>query len=385
LEVLEVQLLNLEEDMLVGVPKEIKNNEFRVGLTPPSVHELVARGHRVIVQTGAGAGIGLTDEQYTAAGATIVPSAQEIFAQAEMVVKVKEPQPQECALLRPGQILYTYLHLAPDPEQTAALVKSGAVCIAYETITGPGGGLPLLAPMSEVAGRMAIQAGASHLEKSKGGAGILLGGVPGVAAGHIVIIGAGVVGTNALQMAVGIGARVTVLDKNVDRLRQLDLIYGNQITTLYSNAHAIEEAVLSADLVIGGVLVPGAAAPKLVTRAMVSRMKKGSVVVDVAIDQGGCFETSHPTTHADPTFVVDGVVHYCVANMPGAVARTSTFALNNATIGHAVALATKGWRQALRDDPHLKNGLNVCEGKVTYAAVAQDLGYDYVPADTLLA
>jgi alanine dehydrogenase len=375
----------MEADMLVGVPKEIKNNEFRVGLTPPSVHELVARGHRVIVQAGAGAGIGLTDEQYTAAGATIVPSEQDIFAQAEMVVKVKEPQPQECAMLCPGQILYTYLHLAPDPEQTAALVKSGAVCIAYETITGPGGGLPLLAPMSEVAGRMSIQAGASHLEKSKGGAGILLGGVPGVAAGHIVIIGAGVVGTNALQMAVGIGARVTVLDKNVDRLRQLDLIYGNRITTLYSNAHAIEEAVLSADLVIGGVLVPGAAAPKLVTRAMVARMKKGSVVVDVAIDQGGCFETSHPTTHADPTFVVDGVVHYCVANMPGAVARTSTFALNNATIVHAVALANKGWRQALRDDPHLKNGLNVCEGKVTYAAVAKDLGYDYVPADTLLA
>ena len=371
--------------MLIGVPKEIKNNEFRVGLTPPSVHELVARGHRVIVQTGAGAGIGLTDEQYAAAGATIVPSAQEIFAQADMVVKVKEPQPQECAMLRPGQILYTYLHLAPDPEQTAALVKSGAVCIAYETITGPGGGLPLLAPMSEVAGRMSIQAGASHLEKSKGGAGILLGGVPGVAAGHIVIIGAGVVGTNALQMAVGIGARVTVLDKNVDRLRQLDLVYGNRISTLYSNAHAIEEAVLSADLVIGGVLVPGAAAPKLVTRDMVSKMKKGAVVVDVAIDQGGCFETSHPTTHADPTFVVDGVVHYCVANMPGAVARTSTFALNNATIAHAVALANKGWRQALRDDVHLKNGLNVCEGKVTYAAVAKDLGYDYVPADSLLA
>ncbi|KQY00062.1 alanine dehydrogenase [Massilia sp. Root133] len=371
--------------MLIGVPKEIKNNEFRVGLTPPSVHELVARGHRVIVQTGAGAGIGLTDEQYTAAGATLVPSAQEIFAQADMVVKVKEPQPQECAMLRPGQILYTYLHLAPDPEQTAALVKSGAVCIAYETITGPGGGLPLLAPMSEVAGRMSIQAGASHLEKSKGGAGILLGGVPGVAAGHIVIIGAGVVGTNALQMAVGIGARVTVLDKNVDRLRQLDLVYGNRISTLYSNAHAIEEAVLSADLVIGGVLVPGAAAPKLVTRDMVSKMKKGAVIVDVAIDQGGCFATSHPTTHADPTFVVDGVVHYCVANMPGAVARTSTFALNNATIAHAVALANKGWRQALRDDVHLKNGLNVCEGKVTYAAVAKDLGYDYVPADSLLA
>jgi alanine dehydrogenase len=375
----------MEEDMIVGVPKEIKNHEYRVGLTPPSVHELVGRGHQVLVQTGAGAEIGLSDEQYTAAGASIVASAKEIFERADMIVKVKEPQPQECAMLRAGQILYTYLHLAPDPEQTAALVKSGAICIAYETITGPGGGLPLLAPMSEVAGRMSIQAGASHLEKSKGGMGLLLGGVPGVAPGHVVIIGAGVVGTNALQMAVGTGARVSVLDKNVDRLRQLDLIYGNRISTLYSNAHAIEEAVLSADLVIGGVLVPGAAAPKLVTRAMVSRMKKGAVVVDVAIDQGGCFETSHATTHADPTFVVDGVVHYCVANMPGAVARTSTFALNNATIGHAVALATKGWRQALRDDAHLKNGLNVCQGKVTYAAVAKDLGYDYVPADTLLA
>jgi alanine dehydrogenase len=379
------ELFNLEEDMLVGVPKEIKNHEYRVGLTPPSVHELVARGHQVLVQTGAGAEIGLSDEQYKAAGASIAASAQAIFERADMIVKVKEPQPQECAMLREGQILYTYLHLAPDPEQTAALVKSGAICIAYETITGPGGGLPLLAPMSEVAGRMSIQAGASHLEKSKGGMGLLLGGVPGVAPGHVVIIGAGVVGTNALQMAVGTGARVTVLDKSVDRLRQLDLVYGNRISTMYSNAHAIEEAVLSADLVIGGVLVPGAAAPKLVTRDMVSRMKKGAVVVDVAIDQGGCFETSHATTHADPTFVVDGVVHYCVANMPGAVARTSTFALNNATIGHAVALATKGWRQALRDDPHLKNGLNVCQGKVTYAAVAKDLGYDYVPADTLLA
>ena len=370
--------------MLVGVPKEIKNQESRVGLTPASVKELVLRGHQVLVQKNAGAAIGLSDAMYEASGASIVEDAAEIFARADMIVKVKEPQPQECAMLRPGQILYTYLHLAPDPEQTAALVKSGAVCIAYETITGPGGGLPLLAPMSEVAGRMSIQAGACHLEKSKGGAGILLGGVPGVAAGHIVIIGAGVVGTNALQMAVGIGARVTVLDKNVDRLRQLDLIYGNRITTLYSNAHAIEEAVLSADLVIGGVLVPGAAAPKLVTKAMVARMKKGAVVVDVAIDQGGCFETSHPTTHADPTFVVDGVVHYCVANMPGAVARTSTFALNNATIGHAVALANKGWRKALRDDPYLRNGLNVCEGKVTYAAVAKDLGYDYVRADGLL-
>lgn len=370
--------------MLVGVPKEIKNNEYRVGLTPPSVHELVSHGHKVMVQQNAGAEIGLTDDQYKAAGASIVSTAKEIFDKAEMIVKVKEPQPTECAMLRPGQILYTYLHLAPDPEQTAALVKSGAICIAYETITGPGGGLPLLAPMSEVAGRMSIQAGAGHLEKSKGGMGLLLGGVPGVAAGHVVIIGAGVVGTNALQMAVGTGARVTVLDKNIDRLRQLDLIFGNRISTLYSNAHAIEEAVLSADLVIGGVLVPGAAAPKLVTRSMISRMKKGAVVVDVAIDQGGCFETSHPTTHAEPTFVVDGVIHYCVANMPGAVARTSTFALNNATIGHAVALADKGWRQALKDDPNLRNGLNVCQGKITYAAVAKDLGYDYVPAESML-
>jgi alanine dehydrogenase len=370
--------------MLVGVPKEIKNHEYRVGLTPPSVRELVTHGHKVMVQRNAGAEIGLSDDQYLAAGATIVETAKEIFDRAEMIVKVKEPQPVECAMLREGQILYTYLHLAPDPEQTAALVKSGAICIAYETITGPGGGLPLLAPMSEVAGRMSIQAGASHLEKSKGGMGLLLGGVPGAAAGHIVIIGAGVVGANAMQMAVGTGARVTVLDKNVDRLRQLDLIYGNRISTLFSNSHSIEEAVLSADLVIGGVLVPGAAAPKLVTRDMVSRMKKGAVVVDVAIDQGGCFETSHATTHAEPTFVVDGVVHYCVANMPGAVARTSTFALNNATIGHAVALADKGWRKALADDQHLRNGLNVCQGKVTYAAVAKDLGYDYVPAETML-
>ncbi|MCA1247615.1 alanine dehydrogenase [Massilia sp. MS-15] len=370
--------------MLVGVPKEIKNHEYRVGLTPASVRELTARGVEVIVQQGAGEQIGLSDGQYVAAGAAIVATAQEVFARADMIVKVKEPQPAECAMLREGQLLYTYLHLAPDPEQTAALVKSGAVCIAYETITGPGGGLPLLAPMSEVAGRMAIQAGAAHLEKSKGGMGLLLGGVPGVAAGHVVIIGAGVVGSNALQMAVGAGARVTVLDKNIDRLRQLDLVFGNRIATQYSNAQAIEEAVVSSDLVIGGVLVPGAAAPKLVTRDMIARMKKGAVVVDVAIDQGGCFETSHATTHADPTFVVDGVIHYCVANMPGAVARTSTFALNNATIGHAVALATKGWRRALADDPHLRNGLNVCLGKLTHEAVARDLHYDYVPAESLL-
>ena len=370
--------------MLIGLPKEIKNHEYRVGLTPASVRELTAHGHQVLVQTGAGAAIGLSDEQYLAAGATLAPDAQLVFAKAEMIVKVKEPQPQECAMLRPGQILYTYLHLAPDPEQTAALVKSGAICIAYETITGPGGGLPLLAPMSEVAGRMAVQAGAAHLEKSKGGMGILLGGVPGVPAAHVVIIGAGVVGTHALQMAVGVGARVTVLDKSVDRLRQLDLVFGNRISTVYSNAQSVEDAVLDADLVVGGVLIPGAAAPKLVTRSMISRMKKGAVVVDVAIDQGGCFETSHATTHAEPTYVVDGVVHYCVANMPGAVARTSTFALNNATIGHAVALADKGWKQALKDNPHLKNGLNVANGHVTYEAVAHDLGYAYVDADTLL-
>jgi len=370
--------------MLVGVPTEIKNNEYRVGLTPASVHELVAQGHQVLVQQGAGSEIGLPDAQYVAAGASIVASAQEVFAQAAMIVKVKEPQAAECAMLREDQILFTYLHLAPDPDQTAALVRSRAICIAYETVTGPGGGLPLLAPMSEVAGRMSIQAGAAHLEKSRGGMGLLLGGVPGVAAGHVVIIGAGVVGANALQMAVGTGARVTVLDKNLDRLRQLDLVYGNRIATLHSNAQALEEAVLSADLVIGGVLVPGAAAPKLVTRSMVSRMKKGAVIVDVAIDQGGCFETSHATTHADPTFVVDGVVHYCVANMPGAVARTSTFALNNATIGHVLALAGEGWRRALGDDPHLRHGLNVCQGKVTFEAVAQALGYDYMPAESLL-
>ena len=370
--------------MRIGLPKEIKNHEYRVGLTPASVRELTSRGHRVLVQTGAGAEIGLTDEQYHAAGAKLVADVGEVFAQADMIVKVKEPQPQECAMLRPGQILYTYLHLAPDPEQTAALIKSGAVCIAYETITGPGGGLPLLAPMSEVAGRMAVQAGAAHLEKSKGGMGILLGGVPGVPAAHVVIIGAGVVGTHALQMAVGLGARVTVLDKSVDRLRQLDLIFGNRINTVYSNAQSVEDAVLDAELVIGGVLIPGAAAPKLVTRGMISRMKKGAVVVDVAIDQGGCFETSHATTHDAPTYVVDGVVHYCVANMPGAVARTSTFALNNATIGHAVALADKGWQQALKDNLHLRDGLNVANGHVTYEAVAQALGYNFVNADTLL-
>jgi alanine dehydrogenase len=371
--------------MKIGVPKEIKNHEYRVGLTPASVREFVAHGHSVAVQAGAGAAIGLDDAQYRAAGATLVDAAADVFGAADMIVKVKEPQPAECALLRPGQLLYTYLHLAPDPEQTAALMKSGAVCVAYETITGANGGLPLLAPMSEVAGRMAIQAGAAHLEKSKGGMGVLLGGVPGVAPGHVTILGAGVVGTHALQVAVGLGARVTVLDRNVDRLRQLDLVFGNRITTLYSNAQAVEEQVLAADLVIGGVLIPGAAAPKLVTRQMISRMKKGAVVVDVAIDQGGCFETSHPTTHAEPTFVVDGVVHYCVANMPGAVARTSTFALNNATAGPGLALADKGWQAAMRADPHLKAGLNVAHGQVACEAVARALGLAWTPADALLS
>jgi len=370
--------------MKIGVPKEIKNHEYRVGLTPASVREFVAHGHEVRVQAGAGAAIGLEDAQYAAAGAGLVDSAAELFRHADMIIKVKEPQPAECAMLREGQILYTYLHLAPDPEQTAALVKSGAICVAYETITGPGGGLPLLAPMSEVAGRMAIQAGAAHLEKSKGGRGVLLGGVPGVAPGHVVILGGGVVGTHALQMAVGLGARVTVLDKNVDRLRQLDLVFGNRISTLYSSSASVEEAVLDADLVIGGVLIPGAAAPKLVTRDMVGRMKKGAVVVDVAIDQGGCFATSHATTHAEPTFVVDGVVHYCVANMPGGVARTSTFALNNATLAHGLALADKGWQRALKDDLHLRRGLNVARGQVTYEAVARDLGYAYVDAAAVL-
>ena len=370
--------------MRIGVPKEIKNHEYRVGLTPASVRELCAHGHTVLVQTGAGAAIGLSDEDYRAAGAMLVQDAAAVFAQAEMIVKVKEPQASELALLRPGQILYTYLHLAPDPVLTAALLKTGAVCIAYETVTGPGNTLPLLAPMSEVAGRMAVQVGAHHLEKSQGGMGVLLGGVPGVPAAHVVVLGAGTVGANAVQIAVGMGARVTVLNRGVEKLHALDTLYGNRIQTLLASAHNVEQCVLEADLVIGSALVAGAAAPKLVSRKLVSRMKKGAVIVDVAIDQGGCFETSRPTTHADPTFVVDGVVHYCVANMPGNVARTSTFALNNATLPHALALADKGWQQALRDDAHLRNGLNVAQGHVTHAAVAQALGLPCVPTQQLL-
>ncbi|MFZ2739662.1 MAG: alanine dehydrogenase [Burkholderiaceae bacterium] len=370
--------------MKIGVPKEIKNHEYRVGLTPASVRELVTHGHSVVVQSGAGWAIGLHDPDYQAAGATLVNAAETVFAQSEMIVKVKEPQPQELPLLRVGQILYTYLHLAPALELTAALVQSGAICIAYETITGPGGGLPLLTPMSEVAGRMAVQVGAAHLEISNGGMGVLLGGVPGVPASHVVILGAGVAGSNALQIAVGMGARVTVIDRNLERLRQLEQHYGNRISTLAASAQNIEQAVLDAELVIGSALVPGAAAPKLVTRAMVARMKKGAVMVDVAIDQGGCFETSHPTTHANPTFIVDGVLHYCVANIPGNVARTSTFALNNATLKHAIALADKGWQQAMRDDPHLKMGLNVALGQVCCEPVALKLGYPYVSADQVI-
>ncbi|SFC19982.1 L-alanine dehydrogenase [Polaromonas sp. OV174] len=370
--------------MLIGVPKEIKNHEYRVGLTPSSVRELTAAGHRVIVERNAGAGIGASDTEYEVAGAGIVQGADEVFARADMIVKVKEPQAQERAQLRPGQLLFTYLHLAPDPQQCKDLMGSGAVCIAYETVTQAGGGLPLLAPMSEVAGRMAIQAAAHSLERVHGGRGILLGGVPGVAPAKIVILGAGVVGSNAAQMAVGTGAQVVVIDRSLDALRRMDRLLGARVTTLFSNRDNIEEQVLSADAVIGGVLIPGAAAPKLVTRAMLTRMKPGAVVVDVAIDQGGCFETSHATTHADPTYVVDGVVHYCVANMPGGVPRTSTYALNNATLPYVLALANKGWQQALKDDVHLRMGLNVAHGKVTCREVANELHLGYHDPLTLL-
>jgi len=365
--------------MLIGVPKEIKNHEYRVGLTPSSVRDIAAHGHQVIVERNAGAGIGVTDADYQAAGAAIVDTAEEVFARAEMIVKVKEPQAAERARLRPGQILFTYLHLAPDPAQTEELVASDAVCIAYETVTNAQGGLPLLAPMSEVAGRMSIQCGARCLEKSAGGRGMLLGGVPGVEAAKVTILGGGVVGSNAAIMAAGMGARVVVIDRSLDTLRNLVRQFGTRIETVYSTRDAVERHVLDADVVVGGVLIPGAAAPKLVTREMIGRMKPGAVVVDVAIDQGGCFATSKPTTHAEPTYVVDGVVHYCVANMPGGVPRTSTFALNNATLPYVLALADKGYRHALRDDPHLANGLNVHRGKVTYAAVAEALGYQYTP------
>jgi alanine dehydrogenase len=370
--------------MLIGVPKEIKNHEYRVGLIPASVRELVHHGHTVLVETKAGSGIGFDDAAYHAAGATIATSAAEVFAKADMIVKVKEPQPVECKMLRKGQLLYTYLHLAPDPEQTEGLIKSGCTAIAYETVTSARGGLPLLAPMSEVAGRMSVQVGAHYLEKAQGGAGILLGGVPGVKAANVVVIGGGISGTHAVRMALGMEAIVTVIDKNLDRLRELDEVFGSSLNTIYSTVDAIEQYVINADLVIGAVLVPGAAAPKLVTRKMIQQMRPGSVVVDIAIDQGGCFETSHATTHADPVYVVDNVTHYCVANMPGAVARTSTIALNNATLPFAVALANKGAKKALADDPHLLNGLNIHDGQVTYKAVADALKLKYVTAQQAL-
>jgi len=371
--------------MLIGVPKEIKNNEYRVGLVPGSVRELVANGHQVIVERGAGIGIGFNDAAFEQAGAQLIDSAKEVFERADMIIKVKEPQPEECHMLREDQVLFTYLHLAPDPEQARLLQKSGCVAIAYETVTNKNGGLPLLAPMSEVAGRMSIQAGATSLEIANGGSGILLGGVPGVLAANVVVLGGGVVGTNAVRMAMGMGARVVVIDRSIERLYHLDLQFGSKINTIYSTTDAVEKHVLEADLVIGAVLVPGGSAPKLVRKDMLSRMRSGSVMVDVSIDQGGCFETSRPTTHQHPTYKLDGVVHYCVTNMPGAVPRTSTFALNNATLPFVLTLANLGYREAMRRDPHLLNGLNVCRGKLTHRAVATALGQEYESAEKMIA
>lgn len=366
--------------MRIGSPKEIKVHEYRVGLVPASVADLVGAGHEVLMETGAGAGIGVGDEDYERAGAAIAADAGEVFENAELVVKVKEPQPQEIAMLRDGQTLFTYLHLAPDPDQARGLMASGATAIAYETVTDPSGGLPLLAPMSEVAGRMAAQVGAHYLEKAQGGAGILLGGVPGVAPGRVAVLGAGAVGREAARMAIGLGADVTVLNRGVDKLAALNLVFGAELKTLQSNAAVIEETVAASDLVIGAVLVPGGAAPKLVSRDLVARMRPGSVMVDVAIDQGGCFETSRPTTHADPVYLEEGVIHYCVTNMPGAVPRTSAFALNNATLPFVRAMADKGVMAALGGDPHLLAGLNVCRGKITHASVAGSLGFPLKPA-----
>lgn len=371
--------------MLVGVPKEIKNHEYRIGLTPAGVRELCSKGHQVLLQSSGGEGVGFTDAMYKTAGAEICESAAEIFAKSDMIVKVKEPQPEECKMLRPDQLLFTYLHLAPDPKQTELLVESKATCIAYETVTDANGGLPLLAPMSEVAGRMSVQEAAVCLEKSKGGRGVLLGGVPGVEPANVVIIGGGVVGLHAARMAVGLGANVTILDRSLARLKQIDEMFDGRIHTLFSTTDAIEAQLKTADAVIGAVLVPGAAAPKLITRDMLKLMKQGSVLVDVAIDQGGCFETSMATTHEEPTYVVDGIIHYCVANMPGGVARTATLALTNATLPFVLSLADKGAAQAIADDPHLANGLNVHGGMVTVEAVARNLGYDYVEPATALA
>ena len=371
--------------MKIGVPKEIKNREYRVGLTPDSVREFVAHGHEVYVETNAGSGVGASDADYQDAGASILATAAAVFETAEMIVKVKEPQAGERAMLKPHHLLYTYLHLAPDPAQTEDLLKSGATCIAYETVTAAGGGLPLLKPMSEVAGRMSVLAGAHYLQKATNGAGILVSGVPGVAPANVVVIGGGVVGFNAAEMAVGLQANVTILDRNLLTLERINHHFGAQARAIFSTSSAVAQAVAQADLVIGAVLIPGANAPKLVTREMISSMKPGSVVVDVAIDQGGCFETSKATTHDDPVYEVDGVVHYCVANMPGAYARTSAYALNNATLPFGLALADKGWKQALRDDPHLAQGLNVWNGKITNGPVAQAQNLDFVPLSEALA
>ncbi len=364
--------------MLIGCPKEIKNQEYRVGMTPAAAQEAIARGHKVIIEKNAGTGAGFTDAQYIAVGAGIVDTAAEIFAKADMVVKVKEPQPVERKQLREGQILFTYLHLAPDPEQTKDLLASGVTGIAYETVTDRAGGLPLLAPMSEVAGKLAPQVGAWTLQKANGGRGVLLGGVPGVGPARVVVIGGGVVGTHAARVAAGMGANVTVLDMSLNRMRYLDDVFGHQFKTRYASKGNTHELIARADMVIGAVLVPGAAAPKLVSRADLAMMQPGAAIVDVAIDQGGCFETSHATTHDDPIYEVDGIMHYCVANMPGAVARTSTIALGNATMPFMLALADKGWKQACADDQHLLNGLNVHAGKLTYFAVGEALGMDVI-------
>ena len=371
--------------MLIGVPKEIKSQEYRVGLLPASVRELTSAKHRVLVETGAGNGIGFRDDAYIKAGADIAASAADVFAQAEMIVKVKEPQPTEIAMLRSGQILFTYLHLAADKHQADALIKSNAVCIAYETVTDRNDRLPLLAPMSEVAGRMSLQVGAKCLEKSGGGQGLLLGGVPGTPPATVTILGGGVSGTHAARMAVGLEADVTVIDRSLSRLNALSEIFGNRIRTAYSTLETIEECVRNSDLVIGAVLIPGAAAPKLINRALLRQMKPRAALVDISIDQGGCFETSRPTTHDAPTYVEEDVIHYCVANMPGGVPRTSTLALNNATLPFVLALANKGWREALKDDAHLRNGLNICGGRVTHQAVAHDLGLTYTPAESAMA
>lgn len=359
--------------MIVGVPKEVKDHEYRVGLVPSSVRELVRAGHQVLVQSNAGSGIGIPDAIYQTVGADIIETPEEIFKRADLIVKVKEPQSQECHMLRAGQVLFTYLHLAADHHLAKMLQKSGCVAIAYETVTDSYGGLPLLTPMSEVAGRLSIQAGAHSLEKSQGGRGVLLGGVPGVAPANVVVLGGGVVGVNAIRMAIGAEASVTVIDKSLPRLQQLDMQFGAKLNTIFATHDAIEKYVLEADLVVGAVLVPGAAAPKLVTKEMINRMKEGAVIVDVAIDQGGCFETSKPTTHTHPTYKVGGVIHYCVTNMPSMVSRTSSFALNNATLPFVLAIANKGYKAALLDDRHLLDGLNICKGSITYPAVAQDM------------